>query len=247
MSAFDAVAASVKAWNPQPSRSELGYRDSLIAYLREQMRDVRIEPEYRHMGTTTDIYVKQAGLFAGSDVFVELKRNLRTKAECDRLVGQIESLQPKSHAILVVLCGASDPKMAERLRAKYGVPKGFLIKNNAFEVIIKKCEPTTSGHRQPRIGPSNGELRAALDAEIRQVREARISPNIWARLIRLRAFFLQHDLTDVCKANRNFFNKWLTGAPVEMGWTPGNGWTGEKAAELHADLETIQISRRDSR
>jgi hypothetical protein len=63
------------------------YRDSLTAFLRERLKDAQIEKEYRHAGTTIDIYVKQSGFFGSSEVFVELKRNLLRKTELDRLVG----------------------------------------------------------------------------------------------------------------------------------------------------------------
>jgi hypothetical protein len=55
MSAFNSVLKLAKQWRPQALPTELKYRDSLIAHLREQLRDVKIEPEYRHLGRTTDI------------------------------------------------------------------------------------------------------------------------------------------------------------------------------------------------
>jgi hypothetical protein len=98
MSAFDSVVKLAKQWQPQALPTELKYRDSLIAHLREQLREAKIEPEYRHLGTTTDIYVKQPGFFGSSEVFVELKRNFLQKAQYDGLVGQIESLEPKKNS-----------------------------------------------------------------------------------------------------------------------------------------------------
>ena len=105
MSAFDNVIKLAKQWQPDALPTELKYRDSLVGYLREKLPKEKVEPEYRHLGTTTDIYVKQAGFFGSSEVFVELKRNLLQKAQYDRLVGQIESLEPKKNPIIVVLCG----------------------------------------------------------------------------------------------------------------------------------------------
>src|SRR6266404_1081585 len=120
MSAFDSVLKLAKQWQPQALPTESKYRDSLIAHLREQLRDAKIEPEYRHLGTTTDIYVKQPGFFGSSEVFVELKRNLLQKAQYDRLVGQIESLEPKkNHPIIVVLCGETNPTLLTRLKERY--------------------------------------------------------------------------------------------------------------------------------
>jgi len=138
MSAFESVLKLVKKWEPQPSPNELSYRNSLITHLREHLRNVqRIEPEYRHLGTTTDIYIKQSGFFSNSEVFVELKRNLRSKGEFDRLVGQIESLQPKKNAVIVVLCGETNLTLVARLRDKYGVAEGYLLMNTQLQIVVK--------------------------------------------------------------------------------------------------------------
>lgn len=105
MSAFESVVKLVNEWQPEALPTELKYRDSLTALLRERLRDSKIETEYRHSGTTIDIYVKHHGFLGSTEVFVELKLNLLQKAQFDRLVGQIESLQPQKNAIIIILCG----------------------------------------------------------------------------------------------------------------------------------------------
>jgi len=119
MSALESVIKSVKEWQPKPLPNELKYRDSLIAHLRVKLPKEKIEPEYRHLGTTTDIYVKQDSFFSSSEVFVELKRNLQSKAQLDRLVGQVESLEPKKNAVLIILCGETNPALLTRLKERY--------------------------------------------------------------------------------------------------------------------------------
>src|SRR5207245_4050672 len=119
MSAFESVTKLVKEWQPRPLPTELKYRDSLTTLLRERLRDAKVETEYRHNGTTIDIYVKKYGIFGSSEVFVELKRDLLHKAQLDRLVGQIESLEPLKNAIVVILCGETNPALVTRLREKY--------------------------------------------------------------------------------------------------------------------------------
>ncbi len=126
MSAFDNVLKLTKQWQPQTLPTELKYRDSLIAHLREQLHDAKIEPEYRHLGTTTDVYVKQPGFLGSSEVFVELKRNLLQKAQYDRLIGQIESLEPKKNPIIVILCGETNPALQTRLMERYR-PSGKVV------------------------------------------------------------------------------------------------------------------------
>jgi hypothetical protein len=138
MSAFESVLKYTKQWQPKPLPTELKYRDSLISQLREQLKEATIEPEYRHCGTTTDIYVKEKGFFGSSEVFVELKRNLTSKSQLDRLVGQIESLQPKKNFIIVVLCGETNPTLLSRLKERYNAGQQFRVVIDPYVDIVVK-------------------------------------------------------------------------------------------------------------
>jgi hypothetical protein len=114
----------VEHWRPGELESEPKYRDSLLSFLQKVVpKDCHIEKEYRHSGTTTDLYVRWAGVVFKGEVFVELKRNLDKKATLDRLIGQLETLEPGRHAILVVLVGRTDRALVGRLKGKY---KDFL-------------------------------------------------------------------------------------------------------------------------
>ncbi len=138
MSAFDTVSELVKGWQPQPLPTELKYRNSLTELLRARLPKAKIETEYRHNGTTIDIYAKEPGFFGSTEVFVELKRNLLHKAQLDRLVGQIESLQPGKNAILVVLCGDTNPALVTRFKEKYGIGgKAVTFGPGVVRIVVK--------------------------------------------------------------------------------------------------------------
>jgi hypothetical protein len=137
MSAIETVNKLIAEWQPAQSANELQYRNSLTALLRERLPKAKIETEYRHNGTTIDIYAKEPGLFGSTEVFVELKRNLLHKAQLDRLVGQIESLQPGKNAILVVLCGDTNPALVTRLKEKYGIAGKAVIFGPGMGVVVK--------------------------------------------------------------------------------------------------------------
>ena len=137
MSAFETVNKLVKEWQPQMLPTELAYRNSLTSLLRERLPKAKVETEYRHSGTTIDIYVKQSGVFASSEVFIELKRNFLQKAHLDRLVGQIESLQPGKNAIIVILCGETNPALATRFKEKYGIAADSVVFGPGMGVIMK--------------------------------------------------------------------------------------------------------------
>ncbi|HXM93152.1 MAG TPA: hypothetical protein VOA64_02685 [Candidatus Dormibacteraeota bacterium] len=137
MSAIESVNKLIREWQPAQSANELQYRNSLTALLRERLPKAKIETEYRHNGTTIDIYAKEPGLFGSTEVFVELKRNLLHKAQLDRLVGQIESLQPGKNAILVVLCGDTNPALVTRLKEKYGIAGKAVVFGPGMGVVVK--------------------------------------------------------------------------------------------------------------
>ncbi len=117
----DPLLDVLKDWRPPSLRTELEYRDALFKYLREVLpEDSRVEKEYRHSGTTSDLYLRWKGLLGGTtEVFFELKRNLKKKTELDRLVGQIAGLDPGRHTIFVVLTGDLDPSLVARLKERY--------------------------------------------------------------------------------------------------------------------------------
>lgn len=97
-------------WQPVPQSNERAYRDALLVFLRENVpQDSRVEREYRHHGTTTDIFLHWQGHIWTDEVFIELKINLKTKPAYDRLIGQLESLKPAERRILVVLVGNTEP------------------------------------------------------------------------------------------------------------------------------------------
>jgi hypothetical protein len=129
----------VKDWEPNVQPTELKYRDSLAAFLRERLKDAKVETEYRHYGTTTDVYIKQSGFFGSSEVFVELKRDLKLKSHLDRLVGQIQCLQPKKNAVIVVLCGETSPALVTRFQEVFAEELLTLFKDvpSRMALVVK--------------------------------------------------------------------------------------------------------------
>jgi hypothetical protein len=107
----------VKGWKPEPMATETSYSNALAAHLRARLpEDARVEREYRHAGTTTDVGVIYKGLLSDGEVFFELKRNLKRKTDYDRLVGQIEGLKPRDNNIFVILVGDTDEALVGRLK-----------------------------------------------------------------------------------------------------------------------------------
>jgi hypothetical protein len=153
MSAFENVVKLIEEWHPEALPKELAYRDALAALLRLRLKDAQVEKEYRHAGTTIDIYVKQRGFFSSSEVFVELKRDLLRKTELDRLVGQIESLQPGKNALIVLICGETSPSLVARFRQKYKLTDEF-IHPAGFSLLVKEI---AAAPKEPKKGKRDYE------------------------------------------------------------------------------------------
>lgn len=117
---LSAIVKLVRQWQPPQLKNEAAYRDHLLALIRNAVpADTKVEKEYRHYGTTIDIWIRWSGLLLNSELSLELKVNLKKKTEFDRLVGQIESLNPEVNPVLVVLIGETDRALLGRLQEKY--------------------------------------------------------------------------------------------------------------------------------
>ncbi len=115
MSIITDTIEDLKRWRPGELPNEKAYHLSLEAFLRKKHPQANLEREYRHNGTTIDIYFAKPGLLGTRHLFFELKRNLTKKGECDRLIGQVERMHGGSYNSLIVLCGRSDPRWVQRL------------------------------------------------------------------------------------------------------------------------------------
>jgi hypothetical protein len=82
-------------------------------------RGTKLEKEYRHLGTTLDLWLKWSGFISIEEICFELKVKLSRKTDYDRLVGQIEGIDPRKNQVIVVLIGDTDPALLERLRERY--------------------------------------------------------------------------------------------------------------------------------
>ena len=131
---LEAVGLFVESWKPLRCACESEYRDQLATSLRDSVPDdVRVESEYRDRGTTIDLWIRWPGILISSEVAIEIKLDLRKKTEFDRLVGQIESLDPVNRNVLVALIGDCDPAFPGRLREKYR-PAPLLFAQKTFRI-----------------------------------------------------------------------------------------------------------------
>src|SRR5260370_34946270 len=83
-----------------------------------------------------------------------MKSNLHQKAQYDRLVGQIESLEPGKNAIVVVLCGETNPSLVTRFKEKYEITDGLqlevIISDEPMTVVVKKVVTKAIAKAKPK-------------------------------------------------------------------------------------------------
>ena len=139
MQALDTVVNLIHQWQPDRLPKELKYRDSLAEFLRKRLPQAIVEKEYRHSGTTSDLYVECTGFLRSTEVFIELKRNLLQKNQLDRLIGQLESLKPSKHRIIVVLCGETKPELLTRLRLHYAALAEDYFGLKTMAIVVKEA------------------------------------------------------------------------------------------------------------
>lgn len=109
----DDIVAAVGTWNPGPRFSERQYRDSLLRHLNATFPKNRFHAEFRTGKGRADIFVDfedRSGF--GAKVFIELKHNLKTMNECNRLVGQLGHYVDLGE-VLAVLCGETKADLAQ--------------------------------------------------------------------------------------------------------------------------------------
>ena len=98
---FEAVYNTIKEWQPKQKYSSEGeYREDLFQFLSSIAKKYPPQKESgRHL----------ADIGIGDRVGIELKKDLHSKAEADRLIGQLTSfLKDYKYGVIVVRCGKMD-------------------------------------------------------------------------------------------------------------------------------------------
>ncbi len=132
----------VEGWKPGWQDSEKDYERSLEDCLaRNFADDVTVEPQWAHQGLRFDLFVARTGGIlgiGGGKIWIELKRNLSSTGEYQRLVGQTEQLvASRGDCILLVICGENDAKLMERLE-RWAADRNRRDDGARIEVIEKR-------------------------------------------------------------------------------------------------------------
>jgi len=118
-------------WQPIEFASERAAEDSLYEYLHAQFEKTQVTRQYARGRATVDLVI-------GERVMIELKHNLSTTSELQRLKGQLMEYKSWDMAIMVVLTGETDMNLLKDLKmfVQRELSGAFLL-DDPVEVIQK--------------------------------------------------------------------------------------------------------------
>lgn len=91
----------------EPADREAGYEEQIYRHLNNKYRKEKFYRQYARANSTADIFVECVD---GAKVAIEVKKDLVTRAEYQRLVGQVYSYVTEWKCeVVLVICGESDP------------------------------------------------------------------------------------------------------------------------------------------
>jgi len=124
-SLFYDILQIIKDWNPKAKYStESKYRDDLIRCLRKNLNHpgncVFDSPIWGSDSSRQHLIKKEAGrsladIGIDNEIGIELKRNLKTKSQINRLVGQVVDYLGGYFYVIIVLCGHTEQEAVDVL------------------------------------------------------------------------------------------------------------------------------------
>lgn len=118
---FQCLVRSIASeWTPDPMGSEQEYQEDIEPFLRAVLpEEAVLAREYMHLGSKLDFYVRLQGWIRRHEIAIEMKANLRSKSEFDRLKGQLQGYEPGKNQVILILCGDTEPSYIQQLRELY--------------------------------------------------------------------------------------------------------------------------------
>lgn len=130
LSPVSEVKKAIEKWSPRKCKSEKDFENSLYTHLHKSFDDVQITKQYSVGRTRADLNV-------GDKVIIEMKKDLKTTAQYDRLIGQIEEYRKWKGRTVILLLGETDPNLKKRLIKHSEKDMMLLMEDPAFFIIEK--------------------------------------------------------------------------------------------------------------
>lgn len=131
---FSETKRFIKKWKPEEFSNENKYRNDLVTFLRKQEFDW-----YGEVIITKEDGRGLCDIAINQEVGIELKKDLKSKSQIDRLSGQIIDYKRQYDNLIILLVGKTNEDTLDLLKSKI---KHF--KNNydfdEIEIIVKGSE-----------------------------------------------------------------------------------------------------------
>ncbi len=109
---IEKARSAVQSWEPEDDwEREIDYRADLADYLREELPETFVVEEYGDGRSRKDLRIESKE--SERSVVIELKYNLKTSNEANRLLGQAVRYKDNADAIIIILIGCDPNQVAE--------------------------------------------------------------------------------------------------------------------------------------
>lgn len=148
------LVSIIERWEPITEYAkENEYRDELASHIRRQFKndlisgDIKVSKESGR--GLCDIAINERGCG------IELKKDLKSKSQIDRLVGQVNRYQKEYNSVIIVLVGKTNPDSLDELKGQLKgigsslLPQPIKIIDKGNEKIKSNKKETHSRQRNP--------------------------------------------------------------------------------------------------
>ena len=98
----------IEKWKPGKLKTEKSFEKSLYEYLHDNLKVLQVTRQYAKGRIRADLAIEDK-------VFIELKRNLNTTSNYQRLIGQISEYKNWNGDVIIVLFGKTEPNLKKQL------------------------------------------------------------------------------------------------------------------------------------
>lgn len=98
----------IKKWKPGKLRSEKQFENSLYEYLHKAFPEKQITKQFGIGRVLADLAISD-------ELLIEMKYNLKTTGQFQRLVGQLSGYKKWKGSVLIILCGTTESNLLKEL------------------------------------------------------------------------------------------------------------------------------------
>jgi hypothetical protein len=153
-SLFDECLGLIREWNPKKEYpNELKYRDDLWKFLNSKLnKNQNVFSQREHIRVKKEASRSLCDIGINRKVGIELKKDLKTKSQINRLQGQIEDYEDDyEEGVIVVLVGKNNEQveneLLHKLNKRLNNSMGFGVQQFRIKLINKS---TTKNKEAPK-------------------------------------------------------------------------------------------------